>query len=176
MIAISDLSVMPLLSRGRTIMVVLKGYFDDSGDDIDPKHRVCAVAGYVATNENWKKLEDSWPVVLEKFGVPFLHMKEFGNPSPDGEYAHLSGDKEKTIEFLAEITALIKKCELRGFGSAVRIADLKRFNEEENLNIGAYPLALYGAILEFFRAFPDVMSEIVVDHLAKAESKITTAK
>ena len=176
MIVISDLSVMPPLSRGKSIMVILKGYLDDSGDEIDPKRRVCAIAGFVATDDNWKRFEDGWPQILAEFGVPFLHMREFGNPTDDNMYRNLKKDAGRMVEFFKAINTFIQGCELRGFGSSVIVADLERFNSENGLGISAYSFALFGAMVEFFRIFPDVHAEMVIDHFSKVETHIEAAK
>ena len=57
------------------LMMILKGYFDDSGDAIDPQHQACSVGGYITNADAWPSFEDDWQKALDEFEVPYLHMK-----------------------------------------------------------------------------------------------------
>jgi predicted transcriptional regulator len=69
------------IGLGRRPMTVLKGYFDDSGDDNNPahQHNAFVLAGYVADVESWKTFETLWRAVLDKHQVPYSHMRELAH-------------------------------------------------------------------------------------------------
>ena len=54
--------------------MILKGYFDESGDANDVNETSVSVAGYLGPVEAWDHLESEWQSVLKKFDVPCLHM------------------------------------------------------------------------------------------------------
>jgi len=98
----------PALSKGRfagshtswelDIAAMFNGAFDDSGDQDDPQHNCASFGGYIGPVDAWERFEIEWQRVLDAFGVPYLHMREFKNPK--GHYAHLLTDRDKMAEFL----------------------------------------------------------------------------
>ena len=62
------------LGRHRA-MLMLRSYFDDSGDSQDPGETVCCIAGCISSLEAWEHLQLEWEKVLSDFKVPYLHMK-----------------------------------------------------------------------------------------------------
>jgi Protein of unknown function (DUF3800) len=74
---------LPSLACYGSFVVVLVCYLDDSGKD--PQNRIITVAGYVATDEQWKAFEievESW---FSEFGVNISHAKDLHHT--DGEFA-----------------------------------------------------------------------------------------
>src|SRR5678815_4369685 len=60
-------------------MLMLQAFFDDSGKSTDPTETVCGIGDAVAPLDAWEALESEWKSVLEKFRVPYLHMKEYAH-------------------------------------------------------------------------------------------------
>ena len=58
-------------------------YLDDSGKD--PQNRITNIAGYIATDEQWKAFEVDVERWFTEFGVKILHAKDLH--STDGEFA-----------------------------------------------------------------------------------------
>jgi hypothetical protein len=154
----------------------LKGYFDESGKDNDPAVPICAFAGYIGTAENWTMFETLWRDVLSDFEVPYLHMREFANNKwPYKKWANLDGLKTKE-EFSRSLIGVIGKCQLTGFGSAVWIKDLQRFNNETGLDIDAYSLGMYGCFLDISEKYPNDKLQLFVDNFSGVSSKINKAR
>jgi hypothetical protein len=72
---------------------VFKAYVDDSGDADDPQHSACSIAGFVGTVENWTKFEEQWAILLDRFRIPYLHMREFAPHKPP--FDHLTKEERK---------------------------------------------------------------------------------
>ncbi|HXG66476.1 MAG TPA: DUF3800 domain-containing protein [Blastocatellia bacterium] len=63
---------------GRFIMP-LTAYFDETGHSRDPQVNFVGMAGLAASAEKWEAFENEWAELLEEYGVPSLHMKEFAH-------------------------------------------------------------------------------------------------
>ena len=63
-----------LAERDR-MMLVLHGYFDESGTH-DTSKAVC-IAGYISTAEQWALFNDEWHAALDQWGLEFFHMTDF---------------------------------------------------------------------------------------------------
>ena len=63
-------------------MAMIQCYFDDS----QSADRVWAIGGYGGHEIQWEDFEKEWETMLNKYGVPYFHMKEFGEPN--GVYAN----------------------------------------------------------------------------------------
>lgn len=62
------------------LVLVMVCYLDDS----DAEHSsVATLAGYVATIDNWRTIEDHLRTVCERYGVGTLHAKEFHDTKGD---------------------------------------------------------------------------------------------
>jgi hypothetical protein len=163
-----------LAGRGDWVMVVLfAGTFDDSGDQDDPQHNCASLGGYIGPAEAWECFEIEWKDVLDTFNVPYLHMREFKDPT--GHYAHLLKDRDKMALFFGALADVIGHCGLFAFGSVVRISDLKRFNVEFSADIDGYSLTLADCLGNISLQFPGTRMELRVDRVPKAVSKITLA-
>jgi len=60
-------------------MLVLSGYFDETGHSQDEKQRFNGMAGVLAPADHWESFEEKWKLTLEAFKIPFFHMKDFAN-------------------------------------------------------------------------------------------------
>ena len=92
-------------------MAVLRAYFDNSGDDQDAEQRCISVGGYLGAKDTWERFEDSWGNVLKKFGVGYLHMKEFRKPN--GIYFSFSLEDKR--EFFSDLIGVIDSLDLAAF-------------------------------------------------------------
>jgi hypothetical protein len=157
---------------GNWLMAVLHAYFDNSGDDKDCAQKCLSVCGYLGTIETWQEFETNWSEALRKFGIPYLRLKEFGEAN--GIYSDFS--KERIIEFLSHLVAVIAELDLSAFGSTVRLGDLRRFNSEQNLDLDACSLALHECCHWMGRERQNQIIEAVVDRIPDAHTKITIAE
>lgn len=66
--------VPPSLLVGKWI-AVLVCYLDDSGKD--PQNRITTIAGYVATDEQWKAFEIEVETWFTEFNVKILHARTY---------------------------------------------------------------------------------------------------
>lgn len=107
------------------LMSDLIAYFDDSGhpDDQD----AVVTAGWVATAEQWLRLEQQWKERCNAWGItePF-HMTEFETPGAS-TYANIP--KEKRNGFLYSLLSLIRTRVQYGFLTIIPMADYKDANE-----------------------------------------------
>ena len=90
------------------------------------------LAGYVGGEPHWEVFEEQWAAVLDRFEVPYFHMKEFGDPN--GVYQKWLPAKDHYEEikvFMAGLARAIGRSQLKGFGSILRLNDLDRFNAEK---------------------------------------------
>jgi hypothetical protein len=66
-------------------------YFDGSGSPDDTQ--VLAVAGFIASTEQWVEFERNWEEVLSRFDAPPLHMRHFAHSIK--EFADWKGDEDR---------------------------------------------------------------------------------
>jgi hypothetical protein len=126
-------------------MVALRVYMDDSVDPNDPRHTFLTLAGYVATEENWNQFEDGRQEVLNKYDVPYFHMREFGDKC--GLYREIKKDKDRELAFLADLIGTIQaldECVM----TTVRLTHLAEFNAQHEKNLDPYSVAIYGCMIE----------------------------
>jgi len=100
------------------MMVALTGYtavFDRSADDETPSGGT-VVAGFVTTVEQWALWEDDWKAVLQKFDVPYFHMREFCSSQKAFSSAEWKNETRRRY-FVAALVATIKKWILLTVGS-----------------------------------------------------------
>jgi hypothetical protein len=152
--------------------VVIKGYFDDSRSD-----DVWAIAGFVGFVDQWEEFGQMWPMLLATHEVPYLHMKEMANPN--GVYKKWHPQKEHYEEwanFFADVTKVIGRCGIQGFGGIARGPDLERFNSENKISLEPYPPAAYGSLIALWNRHPREPVELFFDHVEKVQSKLCRAK
>lgn len=140
---------------GHKLMAMLVAYLDESG--VHSGSRVCAIAGFVGTEDEWATFERRWKRVLKDANVSTFHMAEF--ESRLGEFAGWSNMRRKM--FLAELMEIIKARELYGFGSAVIAADYEKLPEEDKRWM------THGTGLPYFLCFQHCVVEAAhyADHL-----------
>ncbi len=60
-------------------MLMLTGYFDETGNLKDERQRFAGMAGLVAAANDWEKFEGKWKRVLDEFKIPYFHMTDYAN-------------------------------------------------------------------------------------------------
>src|SRR5215208_1212366 len=168
---LADFSVM-VRPPGNWLMAVGRAYYDNSGDEQDGGQKCLSVGGYLGTIDTWKEFDDEWSKILDKFGVEYLHMKEFRKPN--GIYSSFSDDDKR--EFFSGLIGVINELDLAAFGSTVRLADLKKFNDETGLELDAYSLALHECCLWMGAHCQNEIIEVVVDRFDGVTTKIALAE
>jgi hypothetical protein len=118
-------------------------YCDASGHP--DSTRVLAVAGFIATVDQWLEFERNWKETLIKFGVTSLHMKNFAHSS--GEFSGWKGDEAKRRDFLRQLIGNIALRARHSFASAVLLDDWREVNERYYLEELIKPFALCGRTL-----------------------------
>ena len=112
---------------------------------------VLTMAGFVATAEQWIRLEKRWGEILKRYGVSSLHMKEFAHST--GEFSSWKGDEVRRRNFLSELISELQPRMRHSFSSSVYMADYRSVDEEFGLREVVSPLALVGCsvIAKLFR-------------------------
>jgi hypothetical protein len=128
------------------------------------------VAGYIGTVDAWQLFEIGWQRVLDNFNLPYFHMKEFFKN--EGPFARFKKDDDDKTKLFASLAATIQSSQLRGFGSAVLVEDLRKFNEDYCESISAYALCVYSSFIRLsqyvpIQNFDEDVIEIILDRVDK---------
>jgi hypothetical protein len=98
---------------------VLEAYCDESG--IQEGSTFCVVAGWVASERNWRLFQDRW--VRASGGVPFHGTKFFGRtPQRERVGAYKEWTDVAAHQYLSRLVDAIISSELRAIGSLVDVA------------------------------------------------------
>jgi Protein of unknown function (DUF3800) len=97
-------------------------YLDDSGGT---DMRIATMAGFVATAEDWSKLELDWDEILKKYDIPILHAKEFN----DGRHPFTTWSKSKRRQLADDLFSSAKE-KMGGVSVAVRRVDVAKTKTE----------------------------------------------
>jgi hypothetical protein len=89
-------------------------YYDEAGGADMGFTFVC---GYCATVAQWESFEVDWKLFLIKFGVPYLHMKEFAQSNKC--YAAWKGNEPLRARFLGTAAEIIASHASRAFSVSV---------------------------------------------------------
>jgi hypothetical protein len=119
-------------------MMMFSAFFDASGNE--SKQEPLAVAGYIASREQWLLFERDWNETLKQVGLRYFHMSEFINRS--GQFKGWSRTKRSRL--FDSLTTLIRVRVRKAFGCVVLcdafdLVDRQYFLTE---NLGhAFPMA-----------------------------------
>lgn len=102
-------------------------YLDESYSH-PPAPLIYTVAGYIATDTEWRKFKKEWRRELDRAGIDFFHMAKY--EARKKEYEGWSN--EKRVEVLKRLHRTIHRRILTGFAASVVVAD---YNEVMNPNI-----------------------------------------
>jgi hypothetical protein len=110
--------------------------YDASGSEND-RDGTLVVVGLVATEHKWNRFELEWQTVLDRFDVPYLHMKELNHRhSGEGVYAKWKDDTETPKLFLRALVKVLKRGINKAFCYATVLPDYKEINQEFRLREG----------------------------------------
>jgi hypothetical protein len=154
---------------------MVRGYFDNSGDENDPQHNVLTLGGYLADEARWERFEKAWKANLEEFGLPYLHMKEFAHNLPP--FGRFKNDEPERRRFIGNCASIIGAIHPQGICHSIRLADVRRFNVEYGHNIDAFSFCLYTAIVDIHEAHGATNRILLsIDRIEKPHSKIHKAQ
>ena len=154
--------------------MVLKAYLDDSGSPANPDHSYLTVAGYLADDGHWALFEERWGQALEAAGVPYLHMREFGNRDSK-IYRHLKADPIKELDFITSLVDAIDDSLWFCPGATVKLPDLHAFNAKHGLDIDPYAIAIYGCLIETRRDYRKDPVDLIFDAFEKSGTRVDLA-
>lgn len=147
------------------LMATFRAYFDDSKDN-----RVLTIAGFLSDYESWGRFDYAWKAMLDEFKVPYLHMKEFWNNN--GIYKHIKDDPKKEEAFFSELIKVISDHTRYCVLTMVLLEDVKKFNKQQNHQLRAPALAIYGCFLQLQMQFSGRPIEVIFDKFENASSLI----
>jgi Protein of unknown function (DUF3800) len=101
-------------------------YFDESYN-YPPERRVYTVGGYLATDVQWRKFRKEWRRILDAEGLDHFHMVDFHACKPP----YGSWSKDKRIEFLASLHAVIHERTLMSFATSADVEDFENLTPEQ---------------------------------------------
>jgi hypothetical protein len=96
-------------------------YFDESYTH-PPEPRVYSVAGFLATDIQWRKFRKEWRRISDPEGVDHFHMVDFQACKPP----YGSWSKEKRIKFLMSLHQVILNRMIMSFATIADVEDLRR--------------------------------------------------
>jgi hypothetical protein len=97
--------------------VALLRFYGDAGGKRQKTN--VAVAGYVATLDQWNKWRSQWKPMLDREGVECFHRNEM-EPPFYREFRKKGWDKKHQVEVLNRLHRIIKATTLKGVGYSVR--------------------------------------------------------
>jgi hypothetical protein len=159
--------------------VILKAYIDNSGEEDDPQHKVCSMAGYITTAKKWRKFEKLWKQTLIMYKVPYLHMKEFAHYKPPFDTfwdKELKKEKSERKAFLQALINIMEETNLSGIISTIRLADFKKFNEDRGLCLDVHAFNLYVCMFIISTTWQNKPVEIIIDRINKSGKMMDKAK
>jgi hypothetical protein len=119
-------------------MAAMTAYLDASGSP--DSTRVVAVAGLVATPEQWKQFQVEWQECLGAHGVSALHMKDFAQCRE--EFSSWAEDEPKRRRFLNKLLWIIEDAVLYTFTDAVHMSDYRKLDLKYALSQFMRPYSL----------------------------------
>ena len=120
-------------------MAMFSFYGDASGKE---ETDLLAVAGFVATAEEWLNFSRQWDLTLKDFGVAHLHMKEFAHSI--GQFAGWRDDEPKRQQFLSSVRNVIQSHARYLVGAVLIKADYVKVDSEYQLHEYLAPFPLCG--------------------------------
>jgi hypothetical protein len=144
---------------GTSVMGAFKGFYDDTGKEHDPKHKVCGFAGRLGTIDQWNTLEIAWADVLQDFHIPYLHMKDFSHSVPPFDKLATS-ERPLLIEQLCKAVATAG---VKGIAVAVVKEDLVAFKKETGVKVDGTAFCMSMVILKSYWYREDKIVEGVFD-------------
>src|SRR5258708_6556373 len=95
--SLSEVCARGLLGFKREALMAFFTYLDASGDANDPAVRVVSTGGLLGHEHQWGQFEDEWRLLLDRFGVSMLHMKDINHFRR--EFATWKQEPQKRADF-----------------------------------------------------------------------------
>jgi hypothetical protein len=157
-------------------MATLKGYFDDSISGVERSDAWCCVAGMVGTVGSWKKARSEWKRVLNTFGVPYLHMREFTVSAPKTPFENWKGNENLRKNFLtALVDVVVAAVELEGVCVCTPLPDLERFSRDAELSLDPFALCAAGIKALIYDNRPATRAECAFDNCDRCSARLALA-
>lgn len=86
-------------------MLMLTGYFDETGNPRDEEQKFNGMAGLIAPEVNWLNFEIAWRRVLRGFQIPYFHMREFAHSIEN--FKSFKGDEPKRQSLFRQLLDII---------------------------------------------------------------------
>ena len=153
-------------------MLVLNGYFDESGTH-DGSDAV-AVAGYLSTAEQWDAFDGDWSAALGQWGVRHFHMTDFAN----GAKPFDTWSAEERHTRFAVLTQIIHAHVIASVGWVIptRLYDAIVSDTAKRYTGGPYGLAAVGCFIDAAHllrpTFPASRIAYVFEHGARGAGQV----
>jgi hypothetical protein len=122
-------AIFPFSSKGK-LMLMLTGYFDESGHSQDPVCQVAGMAGFVAPAAHWEVFETEWKNALTNAGLErAFHMKEFAHST--GQFASWKGKEDQRRMLMKCLIKIIQDTQAMPIGVVVSLEAFKSLTEEQ---------------------------------------------
>lgn len=103
----------------RRLVLTLTGYFDASGTHAGSEQVV--LAGWLSSDKGWIPFEEEWRALLDHYGLPMFHMREFAHTR--GAFERWS-DPQRRIRF-GQFAALIAKYAISSLAVCVPVKEFE---------------------------------------------------
>jgi hypothetical protein len=154
---------------------VIKGYFDNSGDEPDRQHNMLTVGGFLANEAQWEKFEAAWRKNLENFGLPYLHMREFAHFL--GPFHIFKKNESERIRFLKGCISAISDSGIKtSHCNCIDLGGLRKFNYDYDRDIDAFSFCLYVCHIDIQARFGNENHiDLMIDKFSKVNKKLILA-
>lgn len=116
-------------------MLLLKAYLDDSGKSNDPQEAITCIAGAISPLKAWEDLEEEWKQILNRFAMPYLHMKEYAHSTPGSPFEKWKGNEEIRTLFLSSLMDVMRRHVLGIIGTTVPNEDFRRLTVAQQQSV-----------------------------------------
>jgi hypothetical protein len=130
-------------------LMAFLAYIDAAGDAKDPKTVAVSVGGYIAHESQWAAFERVWTRILDRHGVPALHMKEYAHSARGSCFEKWKGDEAKRAAFMSELIDTIRDHTIEHVVSTIPVSTYDAVNARYLLREaygGCYAMGLLSAI------------------------------
>lgn len=136
------------IDRGDRFVLVLHGYFDESGTH--DGSRAISVAGYLSTADRWLAFEQEWKEALAAYGLDHFHMTDFvARKQPYADWPAV-----ERVECLTNLIGIINRNVMASVGFALPMRDYYAIfsKRAKHYTGGAYGLAAVSCFMDASRA------------------------
>lgn len=128
-------------------MLMLSGYFDESGDEQDQHVKIVGIAGCVAPVAHWERFSIDWRNTLDDEGIQHFHMREFAHSS--GQFkTGWKGNEERRSRFYGKLWRILESITPMYYGCFIPMESYRQlFTAEQRKRLGdAYFIAYQGCM------------------------------